>query len=205
MGILRLGVLLICLWLSIAVGLSACAPREPVLSPDIAQEIKEALGYALAPTYLPKGFEPTKAVEGASPVLTVGETVSVHLMYTEYSPGQGPTLALTYPRTYGISSPMMEQLGLIVPEDAVSDIHINGETAFLFHGSWTEETLDRIARLIMPPNPEWDYESSRISVTFAFAIPNGERIWVKLGTVFPNDEVTEKAIVRIAKSVVLVD
>jgi hypothetical protein len=35
---------------------------------------------------------------------------------------------------------MMEQLGLIVPEDAVSDIRINDETAFLFHGSWTDET-----------------------------------------------------------------
>ena len=202
---MRLGVLLICLWLSVAVGLTACVPREPVLSPDIAQEIKEALGYAQAHTYLPKGFKPTKAVEGASPFLITGETVLVSLLYTEYSPGQGPTLALTYPQTYGKSSLWMEQHGMTVPEDAVSETRINGETAFLFHGSWTEETLEQLNRAIIPINPEWDYESSHISVRFTFYIPNGEKVWVKLGTVFPNDEVTEKDIVRIAKSVVLVD
>jgi len=201
---LRLGILLIFLWLSVTIGLSACTPCEPVISPGFTQEIREALGYVLAPTYLPEGFKTTKAVEGVSPVLTTGGTVSVHLMYTEYSPGQGPTLVLRYPETYWKSSPMMEELGLIVPEDAVSDIRINGEAAFLFHGSWTEETLDRVARLIMPINPEWDYENASY-IRFAFAIPDGERIWVRLGTVWPNDEVTEKDLIRIAESVVLVD
>ena len=129
----------------------------------------------------------------------------VSLLYTEYSPGQGPTLALTYPGTYGKSSPIMEQLGVIAPEDAISEILMNGETVFLFHGSWTEETLERIAHLTMPINPEWDYESNHISIKFTFSIPNGERIWIRLGTVFPNDEVTEKDIIRIARSVVVVD
>ena len=204
-GILRLSAVLIFLWLSVSVNLSACTPREPALSSDFAQEIKEALGYALAPTYLPKGFESTTAVEGMSPVLTTGETVFVGLSYTEYSPSQGSNLILIYPLPNQNPDYMMKLHGLTVPEDAVSEIRINGEPAFLFYGNWTEETLEQISQAIMPINPEWDYESSHISIKFTFSMPNGEKVWVSLGTIFPNDEVAEKDIIRIAESVVLVD
>jgi len=205
MGTLRFRSLLIFLCLSVTVGLSACKPCAPVISPDFAQEIKEALGYALAPTYLPKGFESTTAVEGMSPVLTTGETVFVGLSYTEYSPSQGSTLILIYPLTNENPDSMMKLHGLTVPEDAVSEIRINGEPAFLFYGNWTEETLEQISQAIMPINPEWEYESSHISIKFTFSMPNGEKVWVSLRTVFPNDEVAEKDIIRIAESVALVD
>ena len=191
--------------------LTACTPREPVISPDFAEEIKEALGYALAPTYLPEGFELTKDEDRVAPILIKGETGHVNLMYTKYYPSRGATLVLSYPETYGKSNPAMERLGLIVPEDAISEIRINGEAAFLFHGYWTLETLRRIIRLTTPLNPEWDYENGHISVRFAFSIPSGEMIWVWLGTLWlgdeiaPGDEITEKEIIRIAESVVVVD
>ena len=191
--------------------LTACTPREPVISPDFAEEIKEALGYALAPTYLPEGFELTKDGDRVDPILIWGETGHFNLMYTKYSPSQGATLVLSYPETYGESNPVMERLGVTVPEDAISEIRINGETAFLFHGNWTLETLVRISQLITPLNPEWDYESNHISIRFAFSIPGGEMIWVWLGTLWPGDEVTtgdevtEQDIIRIVESVVVVD
>lgn len=203
---MRLSALLVTL-LATTLVLSACAPSEPVISADAAQEIRDALGYALAPTYLPDGFEPAKAISGVKHIWTVGDTKTATLLYAQYASNQqSPSnLSLSYPGSYGKSSPLMERLGMVHPEDAVTETSINGETAYLFHGRWTAETLDRLTRLDMSQDAEWEYDNGHVTIRFEFVVPNGERIWVLLGPVFPADEVTEKDIIRVAESVVIVD
>ncbi len=196
---------LVVLLVTVALVLGGCTPA-PILSDDAARQIKDALGYVLAPTWLPKGFAPAKAIDGASYVMSVGPKMAGVPYSQETSDRQFPSsLHLSYPESYGKSSPLAERLGLNVPEDAVSETSINGETAYLFHGRWTEETLERLTRLDMSVAPEWGYDNGHVSLRFTFVIPTGERIWVILATVFPTDQVTEHDIVRIAESIVVVD
>ena len=191
--------------------LAACAPSEPMISEDASRQIGNALGYALAPAYLPAGFEPGRTSGGTMYMLTKtpmeGSTWHATLLYEEYSPDRQSktTLFLTYPENYAKSSRMMDELGMDHPEDAVSEITINGETAYLFHGRWTRETMDRLARLDTSQDPEWDYDNGGHSIRFQHVIPNGDRIWVSLATVFPTDQITEEDIVKIAESIVTVE
>ena len=195
--------MLVSLCLIAAITLSSCTPSEPILPSDTAEKVKEALGYALAPTYLPRGFELERGVGDVSPILTVGAISTAHLLYTKSFP-EKVSLALSYPESYGLSDPLMERIGLKIPEDAVSEIRINNELAYLFHGSWSADTLEQVGQAVVPDNPKWEY-SHQVSIKFAFAMPNGERTWVRLGTIWPTEEITEKDIVRIAESIVVVE
>ena len=65
--------------------------------------------------------------------------------------------------------------------------------------------MDRLARLDTSQDPEWDYDNGDHSIRFQHVIPNGDRIWVSLATVFPTDQITEQDIVKIAESIVTVE
>ncbi len=200
----RLRIVISCLLLIFIVPLLACAFSEPVLPSEAAEKIKEKLGYALAPTYLPEGFEYAPGVENPRSDLnsTARETYQVY--YKVVSLEEAAILAIIYPFDVPESASIEEKFGLEVPEDAVKEIDINGIPAHLQHGSWSNDTLKRIARLELPINPEWDYDGA-ISIRFAINVPDKGRIWVCISTVFPTDEVTDRDLIRIARSVVVVE
>ena len=55
---LRLRIVILFLILCIiGLSFSACSPIEPILNSDIAEKVKDNFGYALAPTWMPEGFE----------------------------------------------------------------------------------------------------------------------------------------------------
>ena len=195
------------LLLATLLALSACTPSEPLIFADAAEGIRGALGYALAPTYLPKGLEPAELSGGGTYGVNVREqTKTAYLLYTLSDQRSATTLILTYPEeSYEKYSYTMERFGMVHPEDAVTEISINGETAHLFHGRWTRDTLDRLSRLDTSQDPEWGYDNGHVTIRFEFLIPDGGRIWVSLATVFPTDQVTEQDIVKIAESVVVVE
>ena len=200
-AMLRLRVAL-CFFFVCATFLAACA-GEPILEPGHAEKIKEVLGYALAPTYLPKGFKYDPGIDNCDPVSIIGDTSTVTQMYTKAVLGkQSVWIGMMYPSIAGKSNFTMETLGLEVPEDAISEMDINGITAYLFHGNWSNDTINQIARAEVPDNPKWDYNNI-ISIRFAIDVPDYGRVWVSLRTVMPTDEVNDKDLVRIARSVVV--
>ncbi len=201
----RLRTAFICTYLVLITSFFACAPGEPVLPSDAVEKIKVYLGYALAPTYLPGGFEYDEGIDNPNPVSKAMNISRAHLMYSKKVFGEETAyLAMIYPSTAPETTSFEERIGAIVPEDAVSEIDINGATAYLTRGNWTQETLNRIARVELPINPEWDYEGG-FTVRFTIEVPDNDRVWVILTTLRPTDEVSDKDIIRIARSVMVVE
>jgi hypothetical protein len=201
----RLVTAFVCLSLVSVICLTACAPGEPVLPSEAIEKIKARLGYALAPTYLPEGFEYDPGIGDPGTVSIVVSTSIARQMYKKEVTGEETIyLAMNYPSTSPTTTSFEERIGAEVPEDAISEIDINGMTAYLYNGSWSADTLRRIARVELPINPEWDYDGGT-SIRFAIDVPDNERVWVDVRTVLPTDEVTDKDLIRIARSVIVVE
>ncbi|MFC2070266.1 hypothetical protein ACFLTB_03765 [Chloroflexota bacterium] len=203
----RLRTAFVCICLIFITSLFACAPGEPMIPPDEAVIIKENLGYALAPTWMPEGFEYAGPFTGG----TVSDRAfTKQVIFQNYSKivsmeeTAGSGLFMIYPLHADTSDSVEKRLGLEAPEDAISEIDINGTTAYLSHGSWSNETMRRVAQLVLPLNPEWDYDNGT-SIRFTIDVPDEDRVWVSISTIFSIGYVTDKDLIRIARSVVVVE
>ena len=194
------------LYLVIALIISGCSEQEPILPSDVSEKIINNLGYALAPTWLPQEYE------YAGPFLNsitsdrafTGETILQS--YGNYaSAGIEDSLVMSYPYPTldTIPSPLLEITGLIPPEDAITETEINGNTAYLYRGSWSDETRRRVAKLEEPIDPEWDYDRS-ISIRFTVDVPDKGSIRVSISTIFPVNDITQKDLLKIAESVTVI-
>ena len=195
------------LFVVFTISLSGCLGKEPIIPDDIAEKIKTNLGYALAPTWLPEEYEyagpflNTITADRAFP----GETMLQS--YGNYaSAGIEDSLVMSYPYPTldTIPSAFLEITGLIPPEDAITKIEINGNTAYLYQGSWSDETRQRVTKLEEPIDPEWDYERS-ISIRFTIDVPDEGSIWVSISTIFSVEDITQKDLVKIARSVIAIE
>ena len=195
------------LFVVFTISLSGCLGKEPIIPDDIAEKIKTNLGYALAPTWLPEEYEyagpflNTITADRAFP----GETMLQS--YGNYaSAGIEDSLVMSYPYPTldTIPSAFLEITGLIPPEDAITKIEINGNTAYLYQGSWSDETRQRVAKLEEPIDPEWDYERS-MSIRFTIDVPDEGSIWVSISTIFSVEDITQKDLVKIARSVIAIE
>ena len=196
------------LYLVIALIISGCSEQEPILPSDVSEKIINNLGYALAPTWLPQEYE------YAGPFLNsitsdrafTGETILQS--YGNYASGEiedSLVMSYPYPTLDTIPSPLLEITGLIPPEDAITETEINGNTAYLYRGSWSDETRRRVAKLEEPIDPEWDYDRS-ISIRFTVDVPDKGSIWVSISTIFPiEDIITQKDLIKIAESVTVME
>jgi hypothetical protein len=99
---------------------------------------------------------------------------------------------------------LQEIVDLTPPEDAITETEINGNTAYLYQGGWSEETIRRIAKLEEPIDPEWDYEG-KISIRFTIDIPDKGNIWISIGTIFSVEDITQKDLIKIAESVTVIE
>ena len=193
----------------------ACSPAEPILPGEIADTVRANMGYVLAPTWLPEGFEYSGPdiehmnieSSGANIKTFPGSQTMILGYHRVVSMQQMDNFLISYPSsdTYPASSQKIQEiLDLSPPDNAITEVTVNGRTALLYHGRWSDETLKRIQRLERPLDPEWDYEGS-ISVRFPIDVPGEGEIWVSISTVFTVVELTEDDLIRIAKSVVVVE
>jgi hypothetical protein len=122
------------LYLVIALTISGCSEKEPILPDDVAEKIINNFGYALAPAWLPAEYEYTgpftnNVVTGRS---ITGEGRIMIQSYGNYaSAGIKDSLVMSYPYLTldTIPLPFLEITGLIPPEDAITETEINGNTA----------------------------------------------------------------------------
>jgi hypothetical protein len=187
--------------------------EQRILLPEYAIEnIQSELEYVLAPTYLPPGFKFNPGNVGTESYLIDLENQQiVSLVYSSDTIGhENRLLRLLYPVTfYPEGSSLMREFGLTRPEEAMSVISVNGRDAYLVFGNWDTDTLDEIASATIPTNPQWDYDAA-ITINFDFDVPAVGSVRVMLRTSsYPGEDyedwISQKAIIRIAESVVMVD
>ena len=177
----------------------ACSPSlVPVQPPDLSNVI-DMLGYSLAPTRMPDGFEFDQYDVSELEVDT-----SVRIMYERFHNSNHQYIFIMYPLSLTSSSSddlLIERLGQEWrrPDDAVVDVTVNGEEAYLVHGNWSAESLQTLE------NPEWDYDIY-LSLFFDYILPSGETIEVMIRAMLnPSEWITPTELVKIAESMALVN
>ena len=170
----------------------------PAPAPDL-DGVQEALGYSLAPDYMPEGFEfhLYQVMEVGGPVADVVYRKSNHHIFVRY-PQRHPWGA--------VSSLLQERLGLDWqrPEDATSIVKVNGKPATVIRGMWSADTLQQLAKpdpeLLRDFIPEWDYDFA-MSLYLEYELFDDNSIVVKLETIFdPAEWITTEEMVKIAES-----
>jgi len=217
-------ILLIFLFSVIGLSLFACSKAESILPPDsgdpilpseIAQKIQSNIGYAIAPTWMLEGFEFRDPSIDDSLSYQPYSGQRIYQLYEVELTEEVIGLIMSYPYSVpiSVSFSVEDRLGIERPHDELSEVKINDNKAYLVKGTWTDETAIKIGRLEKPDNPEWDYEKC-IAIMFTIEVPDGERVGVRISvnTVFPlgadvdiTDRVSDDDLIRIAKSVVVID
>lgn len=157
-------------------------------APSLANVV-ERLGYALMPTLLPDGF----AFAGVS---ASGNAIT-QIYQQGGSAGSPPrNLILAYPVEFspeGASGP----LGWERPEDAVSELRLGNQTAYIMSGGWSDASIIAGPGL-SPDKAEWDYDKS-LALFFACRADDGDEISLAIQVLpGPVDWISEREIVDIA-------
>lgn len=157
-------------------------------APSLANVV-ERLGYALMPTLLPDGF----AFAGVS---ASGNAIT-QIYQQGGSAGSPPrNLILAYPVEFspdGASGP----LGWERPEDAVSELRLGNQTAYIMSGGWSDASIIAGPGL-SPDKAEWDYDKS-LALFFACRADDGDEISLAIQALpGPVDWISEREIVDIA-------
>lgn len=160
------------------------ADSEPSLA-----NVVERLGYALMPTLLPDRF----AFAGVS---ASGNAIT-QIYQQGGSAGSPPrNLILAYPVEFspdGASGP----LGWERPEDAVSELRLGDQTAYIMSGGWSDASIIAGPGL-SPDKAEWDYDKS-LALFFACRADDGDEISLAIQALpGPVDWISEREIVDIA-------
>ena len=171
--------------------LTGCTTYTKAPTPNL-DGVLGALGYSLAPDYLPEGFEFVKfdLEEGVKPLTT--------LAYSVYWP-QVHHLFVSYPVPF---NPEGNPFGWQRPDDAVSIVTMNGEATYLIRGTWSEDTTSNPP--LDPSDAEWDYDSY-LTLYFDFDLSQDERIGVMIRALYLTEWITTSELVKIAESLRQVD
>ncbi len=198
---LTLALLVVILLLSGACG----ASLVPVPPPNL-DGVEEALGYSLAPTHMPEGFEFDQ--------YDVNETAGIAtISYVRFHDFSYQEILIMYPLSFSLSisdNPLLESLLLNWqrPDDAVSEVKVNGETAYLVRGSWSADSLMMLVNpdpeFLATYTPEWDYDMYQ-SLYCDYTLPSDETVGVMIRANFNSSGITAKEMVKIAESLQRVD
>ena len=177
----------------------------PVPLPEL-DEVIEALGYGLAPTSLPEGFEFKQH--------DVNETAGIAtISYVRFHDFSYQEILIMYPLSFSLSisdNPLLESLLLNWqrPDDAVSEVRVNGEKAHLVYGSWSADSLMMLVNpdpeFLATYTPEWDYDMYQ-SLYCDYTLPSDETVGVMIRANFNSSGITAKEMVKIAESLQRVD
>lgn len=194
----------------------ACTTSLVPVPPPNLDGVEEALGYSLAPTHLPEGFEFdqyqllgfTESI--VSPMLVPFASV----MYKRYKDYAYHNVFIQYPLSFPPSVSedfLLESLGLEWqrPEDAVTEVKVNGEMAYLVRGSWSAESLQKLGNpdpeFLATYTPSWDYEMY-FSLYFDFELSPDETVGVMvMALLYPSEWITAIELVKIAESLRRID
>ena len=178
--------------------------------------ITEVLGYSLAPAQLPEGYELEQyGVDGISePADPSYPMPSAMLHYGKYKDYATHRFVIQYPPNLppSISDDfLLETLGIEWqrPDDAVSEVEVNGQPAYLTQGGWSSESLHHLIKpdpeFLATYTPEWDYDWYS-SLSFDFELSSGETVGVIIRALFTSDEwITPDEMIKIAESMQQVD
>ncbi len=192
--------------------LNACSPAMVEVQLPNLDGITEVLGYSLAPTQLPEGYELEQyGVDGISESVVPSYPMpSAMLHYKKYEDYATHRFIIQYPPNLppSISDDfLLETLGIEWqrPDDAVSEVKVNGKTAYLVQGSWSAESLQHVinpdTEFLATYTPEWDYDWY-FSMFFDFELSQNESIGVIIRALLNSaDWITAKEMVKIAESI----
>jgi hypothetical protein len=194
----------------------SCSTKMVEVQPPELDGITEDLGYSLAPTQLPEGYEfDGYGVSGISESVVLSyPKPSAMLFYKKYEDYATHQFIIQYPPHHPPSisdSFLLETLGIEWqrPDDAVSEVEVNGKTAYLVQGSWSAESLQHLinpdTEFLATYTPEWDYDFY-FSLFFDFELSSGETVGVIIRDMLDASEgVTPDEMIKIAESLQRVD
>jgi hypothetical protein len=205
---LALTLLVVILLLTGACGTSLIQVTLPELD-----GVTEVLGYSLAPTSMPEGFEFDQYdVLNDEPGSLMKPFASI--LYKRFQEYAYHNIILCYPQSFTSSVSddfLLESLGIAWrrPDDAVSEVKVNGKMAYLVCGSWSAESLNMLisldAEALATYTPSWDY-NMYLSLFFDFELSTNETIGVMIrAMLYPEDWITAKEMVAIAESLQHID
>ena len=201
----------------------ACGPALVAVTIPNLDDVTEALGYSLAPASMPEGFEfdqydvlnlGTGTIQpDGQVVMPLGEPCAI-LFYGIYENYASHQIIIQYPRSFSSSVSddfLLERLGIEWrrPDDAVSEVKVNGKAAYLVHGSWSAESLQKLnnpdPEVLATYTPSWDYDMF-ISLFFDFELSQDETVGVMMLALFYSTEwITSNEMVKSAESLQRVD
>lgn len=183
---------------------SACGTSLIPVQPPNLDNVTGVLGYSLAPTLMPKDFEFERYDVSEIGIDSIATISYVRLHDTSY---QG--ILIMYPWSFPLSisdMPFFENLLLNWqrPDDAVLEVRVNGEKAYIVHGSWSADSLRKLVNpdpeFLAAYTPEWDYDMY-LSLYCDYTLPSGEIVNVMIRAMFhPSEGITEKEMIKIAES-----
>ena len=150
-------------------------------------EVKEGLGYALIPEYLPVNMQVSRvSMSRGSARIFYGDSEN--------------TLIVAYPVPFSPEdTPFMREIGLIRPDDALSEVEVSGKTAYLMQGGWSEETVNQ-GPGIDPEQAEWNYTRS-LTLFFEASLTDETSVAVAIQALSgPSQWIEIPEIVKIAES-----
>ncbi len=167
---------------------SSPMPLPPTPTPSL-DAVREKLGYALVPDYLPEGFGFSTAEMVTGRVASLAYTDPSHL------------LSIIYPIPFSPEGYLVQGLATSPkrPDDALSEVEVNGETAYLVRGQWSADTI-RQGPGIDPSLAKWDYDIT-LALFFDFQVSQDNKVSVGIRVLFdPADWTTGEELVRVAES-----
>ena len=138
-----------------------CAPLGDTedIPPDI-QEVVEEQGYAFLPSELPEGF----AFAGVS-----ATEDDVRQIYQS----DGRNIIIAYPIEFSPDT-RTDPLGWERPQDAVGNLQIGNQTAYLMIGGWSDASIIA-GPALQPDKAEWDYDKS-LALFFTCRLDGGSNV-----------------------------
>jgi len=195
---------------------TACAPVMVAVDTPNLDGITEFLGYSLAPTQLPEGYEFDKYnLQGVDElVASLMEELSAILVYEKHENNATNEFIIHYPADFPSSESddlVLEKLGLEWqrPDDAVLEVEVNGKTAHFFQGNWSLESFSHLinpdTEFLATYTPEWDYDMYPM-LFFDFELSSGETVGVTISdSIHTGERVTPEELIKIAESMQQVD
>ena len=163
-----------------------CDPEQESLD---LQKISSALGYAFEPTFIPAGFEFSSS--------SIDRRQRANLVYR----GGQQIMLIAYPITFEPQgSPTMIQLGMIQPEDAITEISISTVPGHVMRGGWSERTI-LAGPGIDPSLAKWDYDRS-MTLFFNCDYTESEEVGIAIQSI-PDGEgnlISQPDLVQVATS-----
>ncbi|UCE98384.1 MAG: hypothetical protein JSV74_03430, partial [Dehalococcoidia bacterium] len=185
---------------------AACSHALVSVQPPILDDVTEALGYSLAPTTMPTGFEFDRYE-----VFDIGSEIIPTIAYKRIQNAEYQQIIFSYPvnlPSYTNSVYTLENLVLKwqAPDDASVRVEVNGKESYIVYGGWSVKSM----RELLNPNPdflatyvpEWNYDAYR-NIFFDHELPSGEIVSMMIRALSnPSEWITNEELVAIAESLV---